>query len=231
MDIMVGLHVVAGTVGLAAGYVALAVAKGGTVHRRAGLVFVATMLAMALSGGLVAAMRDVAVAINLPAAGLTIYLVATSLHAVRPIGRGTGFDRIACVAGALLVLASYGWAAEALIAGGRRTGLAFPALLFGTVAAVGVAGDLRVLRDGPLRGAARLVRHLWRMGFALFVGSLAFFVGQADRIPVPAGVGVALRFVPLLVLALIVYWTVRTRRGARARRAPRVAREAGAASA
>jgi hypothetical protein len=92
---------------------------------------------------------------------------------------------------------------------------AFPFVLFGVVALVAGVGDLRVLRSGPLNGASRLRRHLWRMSFALFIAALSFFIGQAKVIPEPVRIRplLALPVVALLVTMLDWLWRVR-RRGA-----------------
>ena len=42
-----GVHIAAGTLALLAGLVALSAAKGGTIHRRSGAIFVLAMLTMA----------------------------------------------------------------------------------------------------------------------------------------------------------------------------------------
>src|SRR5215208_1956680 len=78
------VHVVAGTLALLAGYVALYSAKGARVHRKAGLVFVYAMVVMALVGALIAITRNKAAEGNVPVAFLTMYLVITALTTVRP---------------------------------------------------------------------------------------------------------------------------------------------------
>jgi uncharacterized membrane protein len=51
-------HIVAGAIGIASGFVALAVAKGARAHRRSGTVFVYAMLTMAFLGGTMALVYD-----------------------------------------------------------------------------------------------------------------------------------------------------------------------------
>ncbi|MEX2284853.1 MAG: hypothetical protein WEE89_20365 [Gemmatimonadota bacterium] len=79
MRMIYAVHILAGTLGLVFGYVALSAAKGATLHRRAGIMFVYAMLTMSVFGGTIAAVRGVAPAINIPAALLTAYLVSTAL--------------------------------------------------------------------------------------------------------------------------------------------------------
>jgi uncharacterized membrane protein len=195
-------HILAGSLSLITGYVALYAAKGAPLHRKAGLVFVYAMLTMAMGGMVVAVGNNAAPYINVPAALLTSYLVVTSLTTVRPLASASG-GRWLDIAG-LIVAAGLGiycltLGAQSLAAGGRRAGLAFPMFLFATAALPGAVGDLRMIRAGgakTLKGARRLTRHLWRMTFALLIAALSFFIGQADVIPQP------IRIRPLLEMPL-----------------------------
>ncbi|MDP9179520.1 MAG: hypothetical protein M3O61_17745, partial [Gemmatimonadota bacterium] len=76
---------------------------------------------------------------------------------------------------------------------------------------LGGAGDLRMLRSGPLRGARRIARHLWRMCFALFIAALSFFIGQSKVIPEPIRILPLLALPVLAVLVTMFYWLWRVR--------------------
>lgn len=216
------VHVLAGGLGLVFGYVALSAAKGATLHRESGLLFVGAMLTMAVCGIVLTAGRPWQV-VNIPAALLTSYLVITALTTVRPPAAGSrGLD-----IGAMLVAFAVGmpmlvFGVEALASGGSRNGIpAFPFLMFGAVGLLGSAGDLRMIRSGGLRGAPRLVRHLWRMCWALFIAASSFFLGPRARvakvIPEPLLSAPLLALPVLVVLVTMVYWLwrVRTRRTSR----------------
>ena len=218
------LHILAGTVGLLCGYVALFVIKGATVHRRSGTIFVYSMLTMATFGVVLALTRNKAPAINIPAATLTSYLIITALTTVRPLAPGSQKARWVEV-GAMLVALGVGsvmlmWGLEAIANGGRRNGMpAFPFLMFATFGLLGAAGDLRVMRSGPLKGGPRLARHLWRMSIALFLAALSFSVQAASllakrqiRLPGPA---IALPMVVVVATMLYWLWRVRLRRSLR----------------
>jgi len=213
------VHIVAGSAALIAGFVALYAAKGASVHRKAGMLFVYAMLAMCVAGFALTVVRNVAPAVNVPAAVLTAYMVLTSLTAVRPLRRGSrGLELGGTVVASAVALASLTFAVEAFANGGTRDGMpAFPFVLFGVVGAIAVVGDLRVLRSGPLRGAPRLARHLWRMSFALFVAALSFFIGQAQVFPKPIRIPALLALPVGAVLVTMFYWLwrVRTRRSLR----------------
>ncbi len=207
-------HIVAGGLGLAFGYVALYAAKGGTLHRRSGILFVYTMLAMTFFGGLIAAVRGVAPAVNIPAAALTAYLVITALTTVRaPSAESRGLALGLMLVALVVGLTSLTFGFEALANGGKgRDGMpAFPFLLFGVVGLLAGVSDARVVRSGGLQGASRLARHLWRMCFALFIAAMSFFIGQADELPQALRIPALLALPVLAVLVTMVYWLWRVR--------------------
>jgi uncharacterized membrane protein len=70
------VHILAGGLGLVSGYVALSAAKGGTLHRKSGMLFVWAMLTLSVTGMLISALNGVAPAINIPIALLTVRVSA-----------------------------------------------------------------------------------------------------------------------------------------------------------
>lgn len=209
------VHIAAGGLALLSGHVALYAAKGATLHRKSGMVFVYAMLTMCVFGVLIASVRGVAPAINVPAGVLTAYLVITALTTVRPVAwarwLNVGLMLLALAVG--LTDLTFGF--QALANGGKRNGMpAFPFFMFGVVGTLASAGDLRMIRSGGLKGASRLARHLWRMCFALFIAALSFFVGQAKVFPEPVRIIPLLALPVLAVLVTMLYslWRVRIRR-------------------
>ena len=207
------VHIIAGALGIVSGFIALYAAKGAPLHRKSGMIFVSVMLTTCLAGLTMAAVRGVAPAINIPAALLTAYLVITALITVRPTFSGARSVHVGAMLVALAVgLVSLSFAFEALANGGKRNGMpAFPFLMFGVVGVLASAGDLRVMRSGALTGASRLVRHLWRMSFALFIAALSFFIGQAQVFPKPVRIPGLLALPVLAVLVTMLYWLWRVR--------------------
>jgi hypothetical protein len=207
------VHILAGSLSLVCGYVALYSAKGATIHRKSGMLFAYAMLTMASFGMTMAAVRNVAPALNVPVALLTSYLVITSLTTVRPPAIGSrwlGLGGMLVSLGIALTFLTFGF--QALANGGMRKGMpAAPFLLFGVVGLLGSAGDLRLMRSGALRGPGRLARHLWRMSFALFIAALSFFIGQAKVIPEPIRIPALLGLPVVAVLATMFYWLWRVR--------------------
>ena len=208
------LHITAGMLGLIAGAVALYSKKGAWRHRKSGMLFVSAMLVMATGGFIVSIASGVAPAINLPAAAITAYLVVTALTTVRPPSTTARRVDIAALAVGLITgAASMAVGIAVLASPGMPNGFAFPLFMFGTVGLLGARGDAKVLRAGPPRGNARLVRHLWRMSFALFIAALAFFVGQADVFPEPIRIRPLLALPVMAVLVTMLYWLWRMRGG------------------
>jgi uncharacterized membrane protein len=214
------LHIAAGLLALGSGAVALYAAKGGTLHRKSGMIFTYAMLFMSLSGAVLAALKPDR--ISAVAGMLTFYLVLTGLLTVRR--RDAGFQRldaavmlVAVVAG----VASVRFSLQALSSPtGKLDGLpAAPGILFAVVALVAILGDVRMMRAGGLQGAPRIARHLWRMCFALYIATASFFLGQAQVFPRAIRRSGLLPIPVLLVIAVMLFWMYRVKFTPRFRRA------------
>src|SRR5262249_37271147 len=122
------IHIPAGLIAIATGYVALSALKGGPLHRKSGMVFVYSMMVMALSGALIAVLKpDVSTMLG----GLVAsYFVVTGLLTVRPRdARTTRFEALALVAATALTTTYLIFGVEALeSATGRKNG--YPPTLF-----------------------------------------------------------------------------------------------------
>jgi uncharacterized membrane protein len=214
---MTALHILAGALALLAGATAMLAAKGGNAHRRAGLLFVATMLVMGSSGAWMAAIKPVR--ISVVAGLLVVYLVSTSWLTVRADINTSRRARLALMAltGLGLLVAALGvyYASLAWLQPTRRLD-AYPApiyLAFGGLAAVGALLDMRLLRAGCIAGKHRLARHLWRMELAMYLATSAFFLGQAKLFPESVRQHTALLAAPVLLVVIhLVYWLWKTLR-------------------
>ena len=204
---MVPIHVVAGLTALVAGAVALLAGKGSWLHRRSGLVFVYAMLVMAGTGAVMGALDGVGV--NVVAGSLTVYLVLSAQLAVRRPAAGARWVDLGTLLAALALVLGCGLAFAVDAAGGENSGYLPVYVVFGGVALLAAGGDARVLLANGTKGRARLVRHLWRMCFALWIATSSFFLGQSEHIPAPIRVGPVLAAPVLLVLAAMAYWLVR----------------------
>jgi len=215
------VHIVAGLIAVASGGTALFARKGSPLHRTAGKVFAVSMLLMAAGGGYEGFLRSEP--INIYAGTFTFYLVATAwLTVVRKEGE-TGLAEwgllllaLTAVTSAVIlgVRAGHTPAAKGGGSGGGYYGFASMVFVF-------AAFDVRAIMRGGLTGVKRLVRHLWRMCFALFIATVSFFVGTTSD-PVLSRTGLRARLftkavrdthlpqVPVfLVLALTIFWLLR----------------------
>jgi hypothetical protein len=206
-------HVVAGGLGLVTGFVALGARKGGTLHRRSGMLFFYSMVGLGTSGAGIAALQggEASVIGGL----LTGYLVLTALSTVRAPFAGSGWlDRGAMLAAAAIGLGSVGLALASLSAGEtQRDGIPVPMFfVHGAIALTGSGGDLRMIRAGSIHGRRRLARHLWRMCFALWIASASFFLAPR-RLPEPLRIPALQVFLAFLPLLAMCWWLWRIRRG------------------
>lgn len=214
------IHVVAGGLAIVLGFTALFVKKGGTTHRRSGMLFVYAMLVMGTTASILEFLHGAGVT-NVVAAVLSIYFVGTALTAVRPPTRWTRAINVA----ALTVALGLGFAA---VVGGIKSvnspGLSSGGVPFRTIGVMSfilaavlllsAAGDVRIMRSGMPRGGARLARHLWRMCFALFIAAGSFFSIRervAKILPEPFTTG-PMRALPFVLLfGAMFYWLWKVR--------------------
>jgi uncharacterized membrane protein len=207
------VHMCAGMIGLVSGAAALAFRKGSLWHARTGKVFVASMLTMAATATYLAVLKHEPN--NIGGGILTFYLIATAwVTARRRDGETSKFDWIALLIP--LWAGIGGWIAgiqavrnPAASDDGVPLGIHF---FMGTVMLLAAAGDLRMLLRGGVFGAQRVLRHLWRMCFGLFIASGSFFLSQGSKIFPGYFRDSPLLFIPaLLPLALLVFWYLRVR--------------------
>ena len=215
------VHIVAGLSAIVAGTVALCAAKGGELHRKSGMVFVAAMVVMASLGAYVASTK-LHISFqkgNVMAGIFTVYLVTTALLTVRPHDDRRWIDYVALALVSSIAIFSLGMAALGFAGGKFQWFPTIPAVVFGTVALLAAIGDIRMLRaGGALHGKHRIARHLWRMCVAMFIATGSFFMGQAKVFPEEIRILPLLATPLILVLVTMFYWWARVLRG---RRVPR----------
>lgn len=211
------VHIAAGVLGIAFGFVALYAAKGAGLHRKSGIVFVYAMLTMAMLGAGMSAIRGRARTSNIPVGLLTAYLVTTALLTVSPPASGSRWKDVGLMLVALAVcLSLFTFGVEAASSpNGQLNGIPVPPFfIFGLIALLASVGDLRLIRSGgvrTVRGRPRLVRHLWRMCTALLIAAFSFFLGQSQVFPKPIRIVPLLALPPLAALVTMVYWLSRVR--------------------
>lgn len=214
------LHISGATVGLLAGFGAMAFRKGSNWHGASGAVFFVSMLLMSSSGAYIAAFTKPNRA-NLVVALLTLYLVATAWLTAKRREGGTGlFDRGASLC--ILLVGITGIAAGIEAAGnprGMKDGMPAPIyFIFGSIALICAVSDVRMIRRGGVTGTPRIVRHLWRMCGALLIATLSFYPGQARLFPLWLR-ETNLLFIPVVLLLGGMFWSrARLSRGKRLKR-------------
>jgi uncharacterized membrane protein len=204
------VHITAGAIGLITGAVALYALKGGALHRRSGMIFVYAMLAMSASGAAIAVVNTNRG--NVLGGGLAFYLVTTALFTTRRRAAGVAWmDLAATLLGLAVAVAGFTFGLMAFrSAAGNLDGYPPPLyFVFGTIALLSVAGDARAMLARGLEGRRRVVRHLWRMCFAMFIATGSFFLGQAKVFPKPIRIMPLLATLALLPLVLMLYWLAR----------------------
>jgi hypothetical protein len=221
--VLLPIHIAAGALAIVLGAGALLAKKGGTIHRRVGLLFVYAMLVMSSSAAIMALRNGLSDG-NFIGALMTAYFVGTALTTVRPASPWTRRINAATLTLAL------GLALVAIVSGislfnSRRVspaGVPFRTIgvmsfVLATTLLLAASGDLRIMRFGPPSGGARLARHLWRMCFALFIAAGSFFsirARVAKVLPAPLTTG-PMRALPIVLLFVAMFywlWRVRGRR-------------------
>jgi hypothetical protein len=214
---MLVIHIAGGVIAVLAGSMALVVRKGSRLHRRTGDVFVIAMLFMAAGGAYIALRKSQP--FNVFAGTLTFYLVATAALVVMRKPKQNGRAEV----GLMLVALAAGFTALVFALRAHNKGSVVGYSVFAVIALLSAAGDIRMLARGGVLGVQRLVRHIWRMGFALFIASGSFFLGTASD-PVLRKTGLRatiftkeirathLPQVPVLIIVVLtIFWLIRVR--------------------
>jgi hypothetical protein len=217
------IHIAGGIVGMLSGTAALIFRKGGRWHVLVGKVFVASMLIMSAFAVYLAVLKHQSG--NIGGGILTFYLILTAWLTARRRDRQTSTYDWALLL-IPLALGSLTW-----LSGVQKLRSPVPPedgvpaemnFFMGTVMLLAGAGDLRMLLGGGVAGAKRVVRHLWRMCFGLFIAAGSFFLGPSNR-PLrllsalgigqhlsPALFGATLYiFLSVLPLILLIFWVFR----------------------
>ena len=216
---LLSIHIAAGGLAIVLGAIALLVRKGGTIHRRSGLLFVSSMLVLGTTAALLG-FRKSPTDGNVFGGLMTVYFVGTALTTVRPVSAWTRRSNVVALTVAIgLVVVNIAGGVKAFNSPrGLLSGVPFVVHFFiAGVMILAATGDVRIMRFGVPHGGPRLARHLWRMCFALFIAAGSFFSIRervAKILPAPFTTA-SMRALPiLLVFGAMFYWlwTVRRRR-------------------
>ena len=222
---MLVAHICAGTAGLLSGTAALSFRKGSPRHVLAGKVFVASMLTMAAGAVYLAIVKHQPN--NFGGGIFTFYLILTAWLTARRRHRETSrLDWVVPLIPLTLGILAWNSGIKALrshedLPGGVPVGMH---LFMASVMLLAAAGDVRMLLHGGIVGTQRVVRHLWRMCFGLFIAAGSFFLGPSNRPRrllstlglsqhMPSALFSTNLYLVLTVLplALLIFWWVRVR--------------------
>jgi hypothetical protein len=217
------VHICAGTLGLLFGTAAISFRKGSPRHVLAGKIFVVSMLTMGAAAVYLAIVKHQPN--NIGGGILTFYLIGTAwLTARRRGGETSRFDWVALLIPLALGVLTWMNGIKLVRSGassqdGVPVGMTF---FMGSVMLLAAAGDVRMLVRGGVFGAKRIVRHLWRMCFGLFIAAGSFFLGPSNRpLRLLSAVGLGQHLSPalfstslyllltILPLTLMIFWAFR----------------------
>ena len=208
------IHIIAGLMALASGAVALYAAKGSPLHRKSGTLFTVSMLLMTLSAAIISIFLRID-HINGVAALFTAYLVCTAwLVTQRKVLESrailTAFALCIAMLGVYALKLWFAFDADPKTLM-TKNGPSQALLVFGALSFLCAALDVRMLWAGQIAGAHRLVRHLWRMSFAMLIATASLFTGQMQVFPrwvrKSSILGLPVLAIPvLLVLVIMLYW-------------------------
>jgi hypothetical protein len=204
------IHAIAGSIAILSGFSALSLRKSSRQHRSVGNVFVLAILLLGLTGVYIAYSRSIMLSfVN----GIFLcYFVATAWMTVkRKAGTLGRFEWVAFVVALAIFAMLVSFAIEASqSSNGKLNGFGPEAFcFFAIVAFIAAVMDLKMIINGGIKGSHRLIRHLWRMCFPMFMATAAFFLGQAKLLPEPVRKIEYLAIPVVIVLLSMSYWIIR----------------------
>ncbi len=199
------IHIAAGSVALAMAPIALATAKGGVHHVRAGRAYTLAMALVCVTA-LPLAILGADVLLSLIAV-FSFYLVFAGWRFARNrSGRAQPVDWTAAAVMGLTGLGMWGYSAVLFLRGGGQW---VTMALFGAIALALSAADARFHRIQRGSGQRRIARHLTNMLAGTIATVTAVVVVNVDTRPV----WLAWTLPTIVITPLIVWWNVRVARG------------------
>jgi len=208
-------HGLIGTCAVLSGALALVLPKGPFRHRLAGPCFTVLIVAMVPIVCAEALLKPGSISpLGIVFVFLMAYLVVTSWATVRTSKKTTErtrapIDIIAPVTGLCISIYCYYLGVDALAT--PAAGDAVPPnevyFFFGTLMLVATLLDLIQLRERGTGGKHRIIRHIWRNAFALFLATSTLFTGPGSIVFPEFVQGNSLLVIPQLLVAIFaLYW-------------------------
>lgn len=207
---IVGVHVGAGAIAVAAGAAALAARKGGPIHVGAGRLFALAMVASSALGAVLGLVKADGFYITFHAGVLGVTLILSGVLTARArtsrLGRaslGVGIANVLNLAG-LTIAGAYALSKPDSMLLGFQAGDYF---FLGGMAGVAALGDASMLVRNSLSDRHRIARHLWRMCLGFFIAAGSAFTGPgAKAFPEAVRNSGVLAAPELIILGLMLFW-------------------------
>ncbi|MEW6982563.1 hypothetical protein AAD001_07905 [Colwelliaceae bacterium 6471] len=208
--LLIIIHTIAGSIAILSGFAALSVQKSASAHRTFGKIFVLAILFLGVTGIYVALSRSIM--LSFVNGILLCYFVSTAWMTVkRRAGTVGNFEWIAFFVALSIVAMLITFAGIAAKSpDGKLNGFGPQVFyFFAIVASIAALFDLKMIINRGITGTQRIVRHIWRMCFPLFMSTAAFFLGQAKLMPEPIRKIEFLAIPVVVVLFAMAYWIIR----------------------
>ncbi|WP_343840541.1 hypothetical protein [Bowmanella denitrificans] len=210
MTVLLTSHLFIGAIAVIAGLIAFFAKKGSALHRYAGVIFAGAMVYTAGGGTLIAIDRPEALT---GLVGLfTCYLVVSGLITVKPRGKwSTAIDRFILTSATLLV-AAFVYSGLKAPSVSPQLGITPPVYFgFAAIAAMAAVDDFLSLCQGGLKRHWRITRHLWRMGFSLYIAAGSLLDGPGTKVFPEQLAGTLWMTAPVQLIGfLILFWLIST---------------------
>lgn len=202
------IHFPTGTVTILAAIIAFYYSKGSTKHKKAGQIFIISMLIMLISGGVAGALKGSVGDIFL--AALLFYTVFTAWLTVRHRQPMIGIIEYL----ALVYIIIFGLVAISINPQSYKVEEPALFIFYAIMSVIFAVGDIRNILLKGMKQTHRLARHIWRIFFALVWAALAFgdkiikmLDSTIEQLPyvvvIPA----------IIVLCIMIYWLLKIYKG------------------
>ncbi|GLR69823.1 hypothetical protein [Agaribacter marinus] len=214
LPIIAKLHLYAGLITMAAGFIAILAPKGKFIHRWIGRIFLFTMGALCLSGFYLSITRSLQLTFFL--AFFSAYLLFTGWYTMaRRSSEANLIDKIGFALVTFGVLLSGGIATAGIV-----YDLPSPATeppyqgyyVFTGFALILAVGDYLYIWKNNGTRVSKLIRHLWRMMFSLLIATFIFVGGNTHVLPEALRKDWILSMPVIAIIIAMVFWVFRVKK-------------------
>ena len=214
LNTTISFHFLVGAIAIISGFLAILIPKGKTAHKVLGQSFLFSMIALGVTGSYIAYFREVPLSLM---NGLFLCYLTISAYKVikQPANTVDKLDSLLLVSSLSLLLGFVYFTFQAANTIDGKLGGFGPIayIAFGCFAGFCFIGDIRFIKNNGLAGKHRLLRHLWRMLFPLFMSTAAFFLGQAKLLPPEIRKMEYLLIPVVFVILSMIYWIIKVSTG------------------